>query len=84
MPTIIQNPTYGIHRAIHTIFHVQHQKKKNLPHQAIMSATQRKFMEIPKFKGKDIFSWLFKVYEFFKFNNTPSHDMVSISSYYME
>ena len=49
-----------------------------------MSATQRKFMEIPKFKGKDIFSWLFKVYEFFKFNNTPSHDMVSISSYYME
>ena len=29
-----------------------------------MSATQRKFMEIPKFKGGDPFSWLFKVYKF--------------------
>ena len=49
-----------------------------------MSITQREFMEIPKFKGGDPFSWLFKVYKFFAFNNTPSHDMVSIASYYME
>ena len=49
-----------------------------------MSVTQREFMEIPKFKGGDPFSWLFKVYKFFAFNNTPSHDMVSNSSYYME
>ena len=41
-------------------------------------------MEIPKFKGGDPFSWLFKVYKFFTFNNTPSHDMVSIASYYMK
>ena len=41
-----------------------------------MSATQRKSMEIPKFKGGDPILWLFRVYEFFAFNNTPPHDMV--------
>ena len=61
VPTIIQNPIHITYQAIYTSFHIQLQKKKkkNPPHQAIMSTTQRKFIEIPKFKDGDPFSWLF-------------------------
>ena len=61
VPTIIQNPIHITYQAIYTSFHIQlpKKKKKNPPHQAIMSTTQRKFIEIPKFKDGDPFSWLF-------------------------
>ena len=36
------------------------------------------------FKGRDLFWWLVKLYEFFVVDNTPSHRMVSIASCYME
>ena len=36
------------------------------------------------FKGRDLFRWLVKLYEFFALDNSPSHRMVSVASCCME